>query len=553
MPSEKSVTFPEGSLFHQDTLKHLKFICILIACGLDLASVGAMIVLVTDIESSFNISHTQSGWALTSYVITFAGFIAFFGRVGDIIGNGIMMSVFSILFGILSLLCAVVPNFIAFTVFRAFQGMAGAGIVPCAYALVNMMFQGPNLQRYFSILSTILSGMAGVGFIIGGAFGETAIGYESFFYFLFAASLATAAVICVLIGYPEFLLNRHSYKEKFQRVYKLDVIGCLLFISGSILLVVGLTQGGESWNDPTAYVPLAISIVLLIVFFMWNLGYTVVLRLIKPISTQKGYAYMESVNLLIPKDLMLSHNFIPVLLATFFLFSGFMVAMYVIANYSATVEGNSMIVASIKIIPLICGLVLANGTVAYKQDLFRPKNALVVGSFISILGGAFFVPIKYVDSNLFWKLFLMGGFLTGLGGAIFFCHMLTMAIGDAPDQYKALAGGIVQTAGQFGNEVSLSIVISLLGNQTTDKIDLRNRFQNASYIIIAAATVSTLVSLFLVKGSLESSGDEEKQLSECSESTISSNSNAENPIETILVTCPDTRDKKEETVDQYRA
>ncbi|CDO93393.1 unnamed protein product [Kluyveromyces dobzhanskii CBS 2104] len=512
MDTKQEFLFPESSIFHPNRAKKLKFICVLIACGLDLSSVGATIVLVSDIEKRFGISPTQGSWALTAYVITFAGLIACFGRVGDIVGSGMMMSVFTVMFAIFSLICAVVPNFIAFAVFRALQGVAGAGIVPCAYSLVNKMFQGPNLQRYFSILSTILSGMVGVGFIIGGAFGETAIGYKE--------------------------------------VRKLDIVGCLLFISGSFLLVVGLTEGGESWNQPAAYVPLVISILLLIAFFFWNLGYQKVLVILRPVLTSKGYKYMESVNLLMPKELMLAHNFIPVMLVTFFLFQGFMVVMYVVVNYSATVEDNSTIVASIKNIPLVVGMVLGNSAIAIKQDLFKPRNGLSVGCFIMILAGAFLIPIKYVDSNLFWKLFLLAGFLTGLGGSIYFSYMLSMAIGDAPDEYKALAGGVVQTSGQFGSEVALSIIISVLGNQSQNKANLRDRFQNASYVTIAASTIAFLISVFFVKKPLDAQNDEEQQLPQGSQASVSTtsastSSNPENGVELCHVECQQNYEKEE--------
>lgn len=550
MDTKQEFLFPESSIFHPNRAKKLKFICVLIACGLDLSSVGATIVLVSDIEKRFGISPTQGSWALTAYVITFAGLIACFGRVGDIVGSGMMMSVFTVMFAIFSLICAVVPNFIAFAVFRALQGVAGAGIVPCAYSLVNKMFQGPNLQRYFSILSTILSGMVGVGFIIGGAFGETAIGYKSLFYFFFAASLACSVALSALVGYPEYLTVRHLYRERFREVRKLDIVGCLLFISGSFLLVVGLTEGGESWNQPAAYVPLVISILLLIAFFFWNLGYQKVLVILRPVLTSKGYKYMESVNLLMPKELMLAHNFIPVMLVTFFLFQGFMVVMYVVVNYSATVEDNSTIVASIKNIPLVVGMVLGNSAIAIKQDLFKPRNGLSVGCFIMILAGAFLIPIKYVDSNLFWKLFLLAGFLTGLGGSIYFSYMLSMAIGDAPDEYKALAGGVVQTSGQFGSEVALSIIISVLGNQSQNKANLRDRFQNASYVTIAASTIAFLISVFFVKKPLDAQNDEEQQLPQGSQASVSTtsastSSNPENGVELCHVECQQNYEKEE--------
>lgn len=394
----------EDSILHESRARHLKFIFILVACGLDIIALGSMVVLVADVQERFGITATESGWTLTSYVIAFAGFIAFFGRVGDIMGNGVMMCVSTVLFAVWSLLCAVVPNYEAFAVFRALQGMAGAGIVPASYALVARMFNGPDIQRYFSILSCILSGMSGVGFIVGGAFGETKLGYKSLFYFLFGASLVPAAVTGVLIGYPEYLRDRHLYRQRFREVLKLDVIGCLLFISGSVLLVVGLTQGGDYWNQPSAYVTLAIGLVLLLSFFTWNIGYSTVLKLLKPISSKRTYNYFENVHLLMPKELLLAHNFFAVLMVVFFLFGGFIGVAYVTVNYSQGVEETSVIIASIKILPLIVGLIAANATIAINQTILTPKNGLIVGTVLSALGAVFLIPLKHVEMNVYWKL-----------------------------------------------------------------------------------------------------------------------------------------------------
>ncbi|QGN17003.1 aminotriazole resistance protein [Kluyveromyces marxianus] len=77
--TEKEGEFPIESIFHPNRLKHFKFLCILTALALDFMSLGAMIVLVQDVEKRFNISATKASWSLTSYVITFAGFICWTG------------------------------------------------------------------------------------------------------------------------------------------------------------------------------------------------------------------------------------------------------------------------------------------------------------------------------------------------------------------------------------------------------------------------------------------------------------------------------------------
>lgn len=527
--------FPNESIFHPERLKNFKFVCIITALGLDFMSLGAMIVLVQDVENRFKISETKASWSLTSYVITFSAFIAFFGRVGDIIGNGMIMSISIGVFGICSLICAIIPNFVGFTVFRAFQGMAGAGIVPCSYALVNTMFTGNNLQRYFSILSSVGSGTVGVGFVIGGSFAETRIGYKALFYLLFATSIINCALILLLVGYPEYVRVKSDYVARFRKVAKLDVIGSFTFASGSVLLVVALTDGGESWTNPSAYIPLVLSILLMASFIAWNLGYQKVLNLLKPHIPTGTYTYMENVDVLIPKDLIYARNFAPVLLVSFFAFAAFMAVRYMVVNYSISVEGDTTIVAAVKIMPLIIGQVLANSTIAFKQTILKPRNGLIIGTFVTVLGCAFLTAVKEVNGNLYWKLLLLSALLTGIGGAVYFSYMLTMAIGDTPMEYNGLASGVVQTASQFGNEVALSVIVSLLGNGKANKKELSKRYQNVGYFTVACAAMAFISAILTVRDQLGAT-DAKRQQSKSAHTEAGSDSEDSNQRQQIQLT-----------------
>lgn len=485
-------------IFDENRYKNVKFLIILSACALDLMALGSMVVLSTDVKERFGISQVESGWALTAYSIAFAGFIALLGRIGDIIGHGVLMSFCTAAFSLFSLLCAIVPNFTAFAVFRALQGLSGAGIVPSSYALVALMFYGPNLQRYFSILSTVLSGVVGVGYIVGGAFGETKIGYKAMFYFLAGGALVPAILITLTLGYPEFRANRRLYKEKFSKVMRLDIFGCILFVAGSILVVVGLTKGGDSWKKPVAYVPLIVGILLFITFFLWNIYYKTILNSLEDILDQRSVNYLRSIHLLLPKELLFSHNFIGVLSFVFFSFSSFMASLYTVVNYSRTVESNSEILSSVKVLPLIVGLLIGNGTIAIKQDLFKPITGVRIGLLLCTMSILLMIPLNFVTTNVFWKAFFLPMFFMGLGGSIMFSYMLTIAIGDAPDEFKALAAGVVQTFAQLGTELAFSIIISILGNTSNISI-AKDRYENTVYYMLASVILSLICAIVAVR------------------------------------------------------
>lgn len=249
--------------------RYINFFLVALACAFDTACVAASVALNKNIQSEFGITHTEASWSLTAYAITFAGFIAIFGRVADIVGNACFFLISCAMFSIFSLLCAVVPSFEAFVVFRAFQGIAGAGVVPSSFALIPMIFDEAEAATFLSVLSIVFSACFGLGFVLGGVFAMSSSGYRGLFYLVFAIMTLVSALsyfrILPLDVPPEG--QRRTWKAKWSTVAELDVIGAALLILSSILIVVGLTEGGDSWRHPQSYAVFTVGIVLFIFFF----------------------------------------------------------------------------------------------------------------------------------------------------------------------------------------------------------------------------------------------------------------------------------------------
>ncbi|CAI4047001.1 hypothetical protein SUVZ_12G0040 [Saccharomyces uvarum] len=477
---------------------------IFLGCTFDLLNVASMISLIDDLAKKYDISYTTASWSLTSYAVTFAGFIAFMGRLGDIVGNSILFTVSCFFFAILSLLCAVMPNFPAFAVFRAIQGISAAGLVPCAYALIPMLAPEEEVQKYFSIVSCGFSSTIGLGLIIGGAFAATKIGYKGIFYLTFAV-MSLIAIVAFFFTYGVENLNENSRKDQVaNKVRSLDFVGSLIFVTGSILIVVGLTEGGESWNRPATYVTLVIGIVLFFGFFFWNCQYSRIVRGIRccGIDTSR---YFEKVQLLIPVDVLFMKNFIPIILAFALNNACLFSCIYIIDQYSQYEEKNSPLYAGVKLVPLIICMVIGNGLCAFESTKLKPRVGVVLGFFLALAGSIILTQLHLIKEDMFWKIFFSSQALVGFGVAIFYPYALQLAVGGAPDQSKGIASGVAQTFGQLGIEITFSVMASVLGN--IDGIrghpgasqKFRTGFQNCTYFTVAVGALGFLVTLFGIK------------------------------------------------------
>lgn len=464
---------------------------IFLGCAIDLLNVSSMISLIDDLSKTYHISYTTASWSLTSYAVTFAGFIAFMGRLGDIVGNSRLFTISCGCFAILSLLCALMPSFEAFAVMRALQGIAAAGLVPCGYALIPILSPPEHVQKYFSIVSCGFSSTIGIGLIIGGAFAATKIGYKGIFYLTFGAM----TLICLTAFFFTCDVEKTKSKETQSAeptvtVASLDFIGSLIFIAGSILIVVGLTEGGESWRKPAAYVTLIVGLILFFGFFAWNCLYAKIVRGFRHVGVDTS-RYFEKVQLLVPLNILMMRKFIPIVLAFALNNACLFSSIYIIDQYSQYEDKNSPLLAGVKLVPLIVSMVIGNALCIFKYTKMRTQFGVAVGFFFALSGSIVLTQMHAVKKDVFWKIFFTAEVLVGFGVAVFYPYALQLAVGKAPEESKGIASGVAQTFGQLGIEIAFSVMASVLGNIEEIKgrpdasESFRKGFQNCTYFTVA--------------------------------------------------------------------
>lgn len=481
--------------------KFLTFLLIASACAFDTSCVAAMVALNQDVQERFNISYTKATWGLTSYTITFAGFIAFFGRLGDIIGNHYLFIASCLSFSIFSLLCATIPNFEAFAVFRAFQGISGAGIVPSSYALVPLVYEDQEeAVKFLSILSIVFASFFGVGFILGGAFAMSNEGYKGLFYLVFGVMLVIFILsFWQIIPLGKKLKDSETWNDKRQKIKALDFPGSLVFIAGSILVVVGLTEGGESWKKPVSYVCLVIGVILLGLFFTYNIFFSFFVNLAECKGFLNFHSYLKSRQILIPKGVMDISNFWGSMFTCFVNYCCFLSNFYIINQYSLFEENNSPIIAAIKLIPVVIGLIIGNVIQLSANNKVTPKMGICIGFFLMVGSSLILIQIREIESQIFWKLYLVAGLLCGIGSGIYFPYMLVITVGIAPLEFKGITSGVMQTFAQLGSELTFSVLASILGDLTGSQSNIKNRFQNASYFTLASSVLGFIIGLVFIR------------------------------------------------------
>jgi Bcr/CflA subfamily drug resistance transporter len=91
------------------------------------------------------------------------------GPLSDGLGRRRLLLPGTALFAVLSLLCALVPDVHMLIAVRFLEGVAGAAGMVLAQAVVTDWFHGPELPRYFSLLSMVLGLAPVTAPVLGGA------------------------------------------------------------------------------------------------------------------------------------------------------------------------------------------------------------------------------------------------------------------------------------------------------------------------------------------------------------------------------------------------
>lgn len=129
-------------------------------------------IFTSEIEASLHVVFSQQSWIITSYTVTFASFLLFWGRVSDLYSAPRVFQYSFLAFGIISLVLSFLVDAYAFFVLRAFAGIAGSALVPSAYRLIASTFPaGKERDRAYTLYGMTGSIANSSGTVIAGVVG----------------------------------------------------------------------------------------------------------------------------------------------------------------------------------------------------------------------------------------------------------------------------------------------------------------------------------------------------------------------------------------------
>ncbi|OAA38117.1 MFS general substrate transporter [Metarhizium rileyi] len=212
-------------------------------------------------------STDQVSWISSGYFITSTVGQLLYGRLSDIWSRKVVLLTGLAIFFVGSLASSLSKSVLQLTIFRAFTGIGGGGLMTVAQLIVSDVVPLRERGKYQGILGAVVAIANGIGPVIGGAISSKS---ADSWRWIFRLNLPLTALTtsCVVFFMP--LKKVHGdWKLKLKAV---DFFGIFLSFSGMTVFILGMTWGGGeySWNSAHVIATMVVGVLVSIGFVFWQ-------------------------------------------------------------------------------------------------------------------------------------------------------------------------------------------------------------------------------------------------------------------------------------------
>ncbi|MFC0113467.1 MDR family MFS transporter [Kibdelosporangium aridum] len=398
-----------------------------IMLGMLLASLDQTIVatalptIVSDLGGGNHLS-----WVVTSYLLAETIMTALIGKFGDLYGRKRMFLASVLLFMIGSFFAGWADSMTWLIASRAVQGLGAGGLLVTATAVIADVVPLSERGKYQGALASVFGVSTVVGPLLGGLFVDHASWRWAFYINL---PLGVLVLIVTVLSMP-------TVKAALRP--KVDYLGILLIGLAASGLTLVTSWGGTEypWGSPTIIWMAAGSVVALVLFVV------VEMRAAEP---------------MLPMRLFRSPVFTVSSIMSFIVGFAMLGGVTYLPTYLQYVQGASATGSGLRMLPLVCGLLVAamiTGQVISKTGRYRAFP--IVGSLL-ISGGL--VLLSLMDaSSTFWTI---SGYMLVLGLGVGLVMPVPTVVVQSTSDYSDL--GVATSGVSFLRTLGSSFGVAIFG------------------------------------------------------------------------------------------
>jgi EmrB/QacA subfamily drug resistance transporter len=388
---------------------------------------------------------SRYAWVATAYLLASTVLVPIYGKLADMISRKTieLWAVGLFLFG--SALCGLAGEFGALPllgdgmnqliIFRAVQGIGGAGLFAMAFIIIADLFPPSVRGKYQGFVGAVFGVSSVLGPLIGGFLtdygGSLVSGIEGWRW-VFYVNLPFGAVALW------FILTKMPPLKPQGKPGRLDLLSALLLLLGLVPLVLALQldKTAYPWSAPMTLGLFAVAGVALLLFVLRSL---------------------RSANPILDLSLFRNRVFTTANIALFFMDAAFLSLTIFLPLFMVNVIGVSATQAGASLIPLSLGVVFGSVVSGQLVSRFGHYRRLMLSGGVVLLLGTILLSSMSPDIS-YWQVTLyMVVCGLGLGPAM---PLYTLAIQNAVEYSKI---GQATSASQFFRQIGGTVGAALLG------------------------------------------------------------------------------------------
>lgn len=454
---------------------------LLAAIFMTLLDVSIVNVALPSIQHGLGAGGSALEWIVSGYTLALGLLLIPAGRLGDNIGHRKTFLVGLTLFTLSSLACALAQNPAEIVIARFIQGL-GAGIyTPSIAAYIQLLFQGKERSKAFSVLGAVIGVATAVGPLLGGILVH--VGGADFGWRLVFLVNVPVAMVVLPVAFKKLPLGRSPHHHH----HKLDPVGILAVAAALLLLLFPLVEGrqyGWPW-----WVWLSFAAAIAIFVGLWQYEKRLERRQREPLLAihvlkQPSFSLGAATGMMY--------------------FAAFTSIFFTLSLLWQEGFGRGALATGLMLSPFALGNLIASSQ-SYKMSGWLGRKVLVLGAVAVAAGLILVLVVLHVAGDDFSAWLLAGPlFLGGLGSGTFIAPNQDFALKLVPHRDAGSASGIFQTSQRVGTSLGIAAVGTVLFSNINvgPGQSISDAFIHASKLALDLNIILVFATLVLVFGLL---------------------------------------------------
>ncbi|MFE7272173.1 MFS transporter [Streptomyces sp. NPDC057623] len=452
-PGDQAPATPSDATPAKGLRGHPWLTLITVAVGVMMVALDGTIVAIANpaIQKDLSASFAEVQWITNGYFLALAVALITAGKLGDRFGHRQTFLIGVVGFAAASGAIGLSSSIAAVVVFRVFQGLFGALLMPAALGLLRATFPAEKLNMAIGIWGMVIGASTAGGPILGGVLVEH-VNWQSVFFIN-----VPVGILAVVLGVLILLDHR---PENAPRSF--DVLGIALLSTAMFCLVWALIKAPAwGWGDGRTWLFIAGSVVGFALFAFWE---TKVREPLIPLALFRSVPLSAGVVLM-------------VLMAI-----AFMGGLFFVTFYLQNVHGMSPIDAGLHLLPLTGMMIVGSPLAGAMITKLGPRVPLAGGMALTAIAMYGMSTLETDTGSAVMSLWFA---LLGLGLAPVMVGATEVIVGNAPMELSGVAGGLQQAAMQIGGSLGTAVLGAVMASKVDS--DLAGNWTSAGLPPLTAA------------------------------------------------------------------